>query len=77
MPVRMIGRLAAKLKQNPGDADGWRQSFAWPQKGRISGMFGNQRIYQGKPGRVGSHGRGGKRRVGTAGAGLLLVFEQS
>jgi murein DD-endopeptidase MepM/ murein hydrolase activator NlpD len=32
------------------DADGWRQSFAWPQKGRMSGMFGNQRVYQGKPG---------------------------
>lgn len=32
------------------DADGWRQSFAWPQKGRISGMFGSQRIYQGQPG---------------------------
>ncbi|MEO1043860.1 MAG: M23 family metallopeptidase [Pseudomonadota bacterium] len=31
-------------------AEGWRQDFAWPAKGRISGMFGNQRIYAGTPG---------------------------
>jgi len=29
---------------------GWRQSFIWPAKGRISGMFGSQRIYNGDPG---------------------------
>ncbi len=32
------------------DASGWRQSFIWPVKGRISGMFGSQRIYRGEPG---------------------------
>lgn len=32
------------------DAQGWRQDFIWPVKGRISGHFGSQRIYQGKPG---------------------------
>ncbi len=32
------------------DAQGWRQDFIWPVKGRISGRFGSQRIYQGKPG---------------------------
>jgi murein DD-endopeptidase MepM/ murein hydrolase activator NlpD len=32
------------------DAAGWRQSFIWPVKGRISGMFGSQRIYRGEPG---------------------------
>lgn len=31
-------------------AQGWRQDFAWPANGRISGRFGSQRIYQGKPG---------------------------
>jgi len=31
-------------------ADGWRQRFIWPVTGRISGLFGAQRIYQGKPG---------------------------
>lgn len=32
------------------DSEGWRQTFIWPVKGRISGMFGNQRIYNGSPG---------------------------
>lgn len=32
------------------DAAGWRQSFIWPVKGRISGMFGSQRVYRGEPG---------------------------
>lgn len=31
-------------------ADGWRQDFIWPVKGRISGLFGRQRIYRGEPG---------------------------
>ncbi len=31
-------------------SDGWRQAFAWPAKGRISGEFGSQRIYRGEPG---------------------------
>ncbi|EAT09335.1 M23 family metallopeptidase [Sphingobium sp. 10 DY56-G10] len=32
------------------DAQGWRQTFIWPRLGRISGLFGAQRIYQGEPG---------------------------
>lgn len=32
------------------DAQGWRQRFIWPRIGRISGLFGAQRIYQGTPG---------------------------
>ncbi len=32
------------------DADGWKQDFIWPVKGRISGRFGRQRIYRGEPG---------------------------
>lgn len=31
-------------------SDGWRQDFIWPVRGRLSGFFGSQRIYQGKPG---------------------------
>lgn len=31
------------------DIGGWRQKFIWPIKGRISGRFGSQRIYQGEP----------------------------
>ncbi|MEA3016620.1 MAG: hypothetical protein QOI38_1342 [Sphingomonadales bacterium] len=30
-------------------AAGWRQSFVWPARGRISGLFGSQRIYRGVP----------------------------
>ncbi len=29
---------------------GWRQKFMWPVTGRISGLFGSQRIYKGEPG---------------------------
>lgn len=39
---------AARRAMN--DSDGWKQTFIWPVKGRISGMFGNQRIYNGSPG---------------------------
>ena len=31
-------------------AQGWRQDFLWPVTGRISGLFGSQRIYKGEPG---------------------------
>lgn len=31
-------------------SDGWRQKFRWPVTGRLSGFFGSQRVYQGKPG---------------------------
>ena len=39
-------RLAGKTINSIG----WKQSFIWPVKGRISGMFGSQRIYKGQPG---------------------------
>lgn len=32
------------------DSDGWRQNFIWPVKGRLSGRFGSQRIYNDNPG---------------------------
>jgi len=32
------------------DSQGWRQHFVWPARGRISGVFGSQRIYAGEPG---------------------------
>jgi murein DD-endopeptidase MepM/ murein hydrolase activator NlpD len=28
-----------------GGADGWRQHFIWPVRGRISGLFGSSRVY--------------------------------
>jgi hypothetical protein len=32
------------------DSQGWRQAFAWPVTGRVSGHFGAQRIFRGTPG---------------------------
>jgi len=49
-------RRAAELAQiNAARAidsgsQGWRQRFVWPARGRLSGMFGSQRIYNGTPG---------------------------
>jgi murein DD-endopeptidase MepM/ murein hydrolase activator NlpD len=49
-------RRPAELAQIEGarrvasDSQGWRQRFIWPARGRISGVFGSQRIYAGEPG---------------------------
>lgn len=45
------------------DARGWRQRFIWPRTGRISGLFGSQRVYQGQPGAY----HGGVDIAGTTG----------
>ena len=39
---------AARLRNS--DSTGWRQSFIWPAIGRVSGIFGSQRVYAGEPG---------------------------
>lgn len=39
---------AARAMQT--EAQGWRQPFLWPVTGRISTLFGSQRIYAGEPG---------------------------
>lgn len=44
-----LAQIAAARAQVTG-AQGWRQKFLWPRIGRISGLFGSQRIYQGVPG---------------------------
>lgn len=44
-----LARIAAARAQR-NDTTGWRQSFIWPATGRISGLFGAQRIYRGEPG---------------------------
>ncbi|MEW4467567.1 M23 family metallopeptidase [Parasphingorhabdus sp. JC815] len=44
-----LARIHA-ARQAKSDSKGWRQTFIWPAKGRISGMFGSQRIYKGEPG---------------------------
>ncbi len=44
-----LAQIAAARAQITA-ADGWRQSFRWPATGRISGLFGAQRLYRGEPG---------------------------
>lgn len=39
---------AARARQS--DSAGWRQQFIWPATGRVSGIFGSQRIYAGEAG---------------------------
>ena len=43
--VRIVAARAVET-----GSQGWRQSFLWPAAGRISGRFGSQRVYRGKPG---------------------------
>jgi len=40
--------VAAREVQS--QTEGWRQDFLWPSTGRISGVFGSQRVYRGEPG---------------------------
>ena len=44
-----LARINAARAKDTQSA-GWRQSFVWPAKGRLSGQFGSQRIYRGTPG---------------------------
>lgn len=44
-----LAQIAA-ARDKATDAQGWRQRFVWPVTGRISGLFGSQRIYAGEPG---------------------------
>jgi hypothetical protein len=37
-------------RRTGSDSMGWGQNFIWPVRGRLSGFFGSQRVYQGKPG---------------------------
>ena len=46
---RELARIAA-ARAVDAESDGWRQSFLWPSRGRISGVFGSQRVYRGEPG---------------------------
>lgn len=45
---RELARIAA-ARAADAPAEGWRQTFVWPVRGRISGAFGAQRIYRGEP----------------------------
>jgi len=62
-------------------SDGWRQRFIWPVKGRISGLFGSQRIYRGTPGAYHSGtdiatGESGTPYVAPADGVVVLVAQR-
>lgn len=44
-----LRRIAAARAVETG-AVGWLEPFRWPATGRVSGLFGAQRVYQGVPG---------------------------
>jgi hypothetical protein len=50
--ARRPGELAQinAARRTETDAQGWRQKFIWPARGRISGFFNSKRIYAGQPG---------------------------
>ena len=45
---RELARINAARAEDSSSA-GWRQRFIWPSTGRISGVFGSQRVYRGEP----------------------------
>ncbi len=47
-PAELARINAARAMRS--DSQGWRQTFLWPVTGRISTLFGSQRIYRGEPG---------------------------
>jgi murein DD-endopeptidase MepM/ murein hydrolase activator NlpD len=67
--ARRPGELALikAARQMVVDSPGWRQALIWPAKGRISGLFGSQRVYAGEPGAP----HGGVDIAGGAGATVV------
>lgn len=45
--AEVVRIVAAREKRN--DSDGWQQRWSWPATGRISGVYGSQRILAGEP----------------------------
>lgn len=54
-PAQVIERIIAEAERAAAaraqivDSDAWRQPFIWPVRGRISGVYGSQRILNGEP----------------------------
>lgn len=44
-----IAQIVA-AREIQSETQGWQQDFLWPVTGRISGVFGSQRVYRGEPG---------------------------
>ena len=71
-----LARIVAARAVESG-SEGWRQSMIWPVTGRISGRFGSQRVYRGKPGSYHSGldiaGGGGTTYVAPADGVVVLA----
>jgi biotin carboxyl carrier protein len=67
--ARRPGELAQinAARHTQTDAQGWRQAFIWPARGRISGFFNSKRIYAGQPGAP----HGGVDVAGTTGTQVV------
>lgn len=48
--IRREQQRVHETRATSDDGVGFTEHFIWPVKGRITGRFGNQRIYNGKPG---------------------------
>lgn len=54
-PPEIAARIAreqaqvAKARELDDDRQDWRTGFVWPLRGRVSGVYGSQRIYNGVP----------------------------
>ena len=48
--IRREQARVAAARERDDDRSDFARPFAWPVQGRISGRFGNQRVYNGKPG---------------------------
>lgn len=47
--IRAEAGQVYQARQQDSDLQGFRQSFRWPVEGRITGVFGSQRIFNGEP----------------------------
>ena len=48
--IRAEAALVRKARETDSDLPFFRDDFVWPASGRISGIYGSQRVYNGKPG---------------------------
>ena len=48
--IRAEAALVRAAREIDSDLEFFRSEFVWPASGRISGVYGSQRIYNGKPG---------------------------
>ncbi len=48
--IRAEAALVRKARETDSDLEFFQRDFVWPASGRISGVYGSQRVYNGKPG---------------------------